>query len=108
VRPGSTTVAEWDAGSELEDFTIETAEYGMDVESEDLHVDDIAADSAEITMDVLSGERRDQFRDAILVNAALRMYAAGDVAAIEDGIEEAEHVVDNGRAESVLADVCSF
>jgi anthranilate phosphoribosyltransferase len=108
VRPGSTTVAEWDAGSELEDFTIETAEYGMDVESEDLHVDDIAADSAEITMDVLSGERRDQFRDAILVNAALRMYAADDVATIADGIDAAEEVVENGRAESVLADICSF
>jgi anthranilate phosphoribosyltransferase len=108
VRPGSTTVAEWDAGSELEDFTIETADYGMDVESEDLHVDDVAGDSAEITMDVLSGERRDQFRNAVLVNAALRMYAAGDVATIDDGIDAAEEVVSNGRAENVLADLCSF
>ena len=108
VRPGSTTVAEWDAGSELEDFTIETPEYGMDFESEDLHVDDVAADSADITLDVLSGERTDQFRDAVLVNAALRMYARGDVTTLEDGIDEAERVISDGSAEHLLADLCAF
>jgi len=108
VRPGSTTVAEWDEGSDLEDFTIETPEYGMDFETEDLHVDDVAADSADITLDVLSGERTDQFRDAVLVNAALRMYARGDVASLDDGIDEAEHVISDGSAEHLLADLCSF
>jgi anthranilate phosphoribosyltransferase len=108
VRPGSTTVAEWDEGAALEDFTIETPEYGMDFESEDLHVDDVAADSAEITLDVLSGERRDQFRDAVLVNAALRMYARGDVATLDDGIDEAERVISDGSAEHLLADLCAF
>jgi anthranilate phosphoribosyltransferase len=108
VRPGSTTVAEWDEGSDLEDFTIETPEYGMDFESEDLHVDDVAADSADITLDVLSGERTDQFRDAVLVNAALRMYARGDVTSLEDGIDQAEHVISDGSAEHLLADLCAF
>ena len=108
VRPGSTTVAEWDEGSDMEDFTIETPEYGMDFETEDLHVDDVAADSADITLDVLSGERTDQFRDAVLVNAALRMYARGDVTSLDDGIDEAEHVISDGSAEHLLADLCAF
>jgi len=108
VRPGSTTVAEWDEGADMEDFTIETPEYGMDFETEDLHVDDVAADSADITLDVLSGERTDQFRDAVLVNAALRMYARGDVTSLEDGIDEAEHVISDGSAEHLLADLCAF
>jgi len=108
VRPGSTIVAEWDAGSELEDFTVETPEYGMDFETEDLHVDDVAADSADITLGVLAGERRDQFRDAVLVNAALRMYARRDVATLEDGIDEAERVISDGSAEHLLADLCAF
>jgi len=108
VRPGSTTVAEWDEGADMEDFTVETPEYGMDFETEDLHVDDVAADSAEITLDVLSGERHDQFRDAVLVNAALRMYARGDVASLDDGIDEAESVISDGSAEHLLADLCAF
>ncbi|MFC3477379.1 anthranilate phosphoribosyltransferase [Halobacterium litoreum] len=108
VRPGSTAVAEWNDGSDLEDFTVETADYGMDFESEDLHVDDVAADSADITIDVLSGERRDAFRDAVLLNAALRMYAREDVPSIEDGIEAAREVISDGSAEDVLADLRSF
>ncbi|MFB6072494.1 MAG: anthranilate phosphoribosyltransferase [Halobacterium sp.] len=108
VRPGSTAVAEWDAGSDLEDFTVETADYGMDFESEDLHVDDVAADSAEITVDVLAGERRDKFRDAVLLNAALRMYAREDVDSIADGIDAAREVISNGQAEGVLADLRAF
>ncbi|MCF2166172.1 anthranilate phosphoribosyltransferase [Halobacterium salinarum] len=108
VRPGSTTVAEWDAGSDLADFTIETPEYGMDFETEDLHVEDVAADSATITKDVLSGERTDQFHDAVLVNAALRLYARTDVATLDEGIEAAERVVSDGTAEALLADLRAF
>jgi len=108
VRPGSTTVAEWSEGAELEDFTIETDDYGMDIESADLEVADVAADSAEITADVLAGERRDQFADAVKLNAALRMYAGEDVDSLDEGIDAAEEVIASGRAESLLADLCSF
>jgi anthranilate phosphoribosyltransferase len=108
VRPGSTTVAEWDEGADLEDFTVETEDYGMDITSEDLEVEDVAADSAEITADVLAGERRDEFADAVKLNAALRMYAREDVASLDEGLEVAADVIASGRAESVLADLCSF
>jgi len=71
VRPGYTKVAEWDAaggdgdeagdagseGASFDDFEIETAKYGMDLEEEDLAVDDVAVESAEITEAVLTGER---------------------------------------------------
>ncbi|MFC6771342.1 anthranilate phosphoribosyltransferase, partial [Halorubrum pallidum] len=75
VRPGYTKVAEWDAGdadgtgdeeagsesASFDDFEIETAEYGMDLEEADLEVDDVAVDSAQITEEVLAGEREDAF-----------------------------------------------
>ena len=106
VRPGSTTVAEWNAASdELEDFTIETPDYGMDFESEDLEVEDVDADSAAITEDVVSGERDDQFADAVALNAALRMYARQDTDSIQDGVDEARAVVDDGSAAAVLDDL---
>ncbi|CDK39544.1 FIG062957: phosphoribosyl transferase [Halorubrum sp. DM2] len=116
VRPGYTKVAEWDAagdeagseGASFTDFEIETAEYGMDLEEEDLAVDDVAADSAEITEAVLAGERDDAFADAVAVNAALRIYAGEDADSIEEGLELAREAIDDGSAAAVLDDLREF
>ncbi|GGL27284.1 anthranilate phosphoribosyltransferase [Halarchaeum grantii] len=108
VRPGSTTVAEWNEGDDLADFTVETAEYGMDVENEDLQVEDVAADSAAITEAVLAGERDDAFADAVALNAALRLYAAEDVADLEEGLEVARDAIETGAAAETLADLQAF
>jgi anthranilate phosphoribosyltransferase len=107
IRPGFTKVAEWTDG-EFTDYGIETAEYGMDFEGEDLNVDDIAVDSAEITREVLAGEREDQFTDAIALNAALRIYAREDVDSIDDGLEAARKAIADGSAEAVLEDLQAF
>ncbi|AQL43401.1 anthranilate phosphoribosyltransferase [Halorientalis sp. IM1011] len=108
IRPGSTVVAEWSEGEDLEDFEIETAEYGMDFSGEDLEVDDIAEDSATITEEVLAGDRDDQFADAVAVNAALRMYAREDVDGLEDGLEIARETIESGDAAAVLDDLRAF
>ncbi|WP_336135300.1 anthranilate phosphoribosyltransferase [Natronomonas amylolytica] len=108
VRPGSTTVAVWNQGEELEDFDIETPEYGMDFEEGDLYVDDIAADSATITEEVLTGERDDQFADAIAVNAALRIYAGGDADDIESGLQQAREALESGAAADKLDELRDF
>jgi anthranilate phosphoribosyltransferase len=97
IRPGSTKVAVWNRGSEIEDFDIETPEYGMDFESDDLGVDEVAAESAAITEEVLRGDRRDQFADAVAVNAALRIYAGGDADDIAEGLDVANEVLDSGE-----------
>ncbi|WP_050033468.1 anthranilate phosphoribosyltransferase [Halorubrum halophilum] len=120
VRPGYTTVAEWDAaggeeggdagseGASFDDFEIETAEYGMDLEEADLAVDDVAAESAEITEDVLTGERNGPFADAVAVNAALRIYAREDADSIEEGLDAAREVIDDGSAHEVLEALREF
>ncbi|WP_225335429.1 anthranilate phosphoribosyltransferase [Halomicrobium urmianum] len=114
VRPGSTVVAEWPSDDEaadeegILDYEIGTADYGMDVESEDLEVDDVAADSAAITEEVVAGEREDGFADAVALNAALRIYAREDVASIEDGLDEARAAIDDGSAAAVLEDLRAF
>ncbi|NKE34275.1 anthranilate phosphoribosyltransferase [Natronococcus sp. JC468] len=108
IRPGYTKVAEWNAGEELEDYEIETAEYGMEMESEDLAVDDVAADSAAITEDVLAGERDDQFADAVALNGAFRMYARRDVDSLEDGLERARDAIADGSAQAVLEELREF
>ncbi|MFC7186458.1 anthranilate phosphoribosyltransferase [Halorubrum yunnanense] len=120
VRPGYTKVAEWDAvggsdgeeagsgGASFDDFEIETAEYGMDLEEADLAVDDVAADSAEITEAVLAGDRDGAFADAVAVNAALRIYAREDADSIEQGLETAREVIDDGSAMGVLEALRGF
>ncbi|WP_049926268.1 anthranilate phosphoribosyltransferase [Halopiger goleimassiliensis] len=108
IRPGYTKVAEWSGGEELADYEIETAAYGMDFESEDLAVDDVAADSAAITEAVLAGEREDQFADAIALNGAFRIYARGDADSLEDGLETAREVLADGSAAAVLEELRAF
>jgi len=111
IRPGYTKVAEWAAGEgedSFEDYEIETPEYGMDFEEEDLYVDDVQADSAEITEDVLAGERDDQFADAIALNAAFRIYARDDVDSLDDGLDAAREAIDDGSAAAVLDDLRAF
>jgi anthranilate phosphoribosyltransferase len=108
VRPGSTKVAVWNEGEEMEDFDIETPEYGMDFEAEDLHVDDVAADSAAITEEVLTGERDDQFADAVAVNAALRIYAGEGADDIDDGLQQAREALESGAAAEKLEELRDF
>jgi len=125
VRPGYTKVAEWDAdggvdgadegdgeagseGASFDDFDIETAEYGMDLEEGDLAVDDVAVESAEITEAVLAGERDGAFADAVAVNAALRIYAGEDADSVEEGLDAAREVIDDGSAYDVLEAMREF
>ncbi len=111
IRPGYTKVAEWNRGEEEHEFTdyeIETADLGMDLESEDLEVENLEADSASITEAVLTGERTDGFADAIALNGAFRIYARGDVDTFEAGLKQARAVIDDGSATAVLEELRAF
>ncbi|GAB3020962.1 anthranilate phosphoribosyltransferase [Natronobiforma cellulositropha] len=118
IRPGYTKVAEWERASgddpdaedadSFEDYEIETANYGMDFESEDLAVDAVEADSAAITEAVLSGERTDHFADAIALNAAVRIYARRDAETLEEGLERARDVIADGTGAAVLEELRAF
>ena len=108
IRPGSTKVAVWNEGEDIDDFDIETPNYGMDFGGEDLAVDDVAADSAAITESVLAGERTDEFADAVAVNAALRIYAGGDADDIDAGLDAAREALESGAAAERLSTLQSF
>ncbi len=106
IRPGYTKVAEW-RGGDFDDYEIESATYGMAFETADLRVDDVAADSARLTEEVLAGERHDQFADAIALNAALRIYAGSGVD-LDDALDQARVAVADGDAAAVLDRVRDF
>jgi anthranilate phosphoribosyltransferase len=96
IRPGTTVVAEYDGS--FEDYEIETADYGMGFEREDLAVDDVAADSARLTREVLAGDRKGAFADAVALNAAVRIYARRDAGSIRAGLERARGAIADGSA----------
>ena len=112
IRPGYTKVVEWADDDVLDDvmndYEIETAELGMEMAYEDLEVDDVAADSARITEAVLAGERTGRFRDAVVLNGAVRIYVGGGAATFEEGLETARTVIDDGSASAVLSDLRAF
>jgi len=114
VRPGETVVAEWPIegdesdDEDIADFEIRTGDFGMDVTGEDLQVDDVAADSADITEQVLTGEREDGFADAVTLNAALRIYAREDADSIEAGLEQAREAIADGSAAETLEQLRAF
>jgi anthranilate phosphoribosyltransferase len=106
LRPGTTVVAEWDG--EFTDYEIETGAYGMDVEREQLAVDDVAADSATITEEVLTGEREDHFADAVALNAAVRIYAGGETDELDDALGLAQSAIAEGGTQDRLAQLREF
>ena len=109
IRPGDTKVAVWNEGDEdVEAFDIRTPEYGMDFESEDLGVEDVAGESAEVTEAVLAGGRDDQFADAVALNAAFRIYAREDCGTLEAGLETALRAIEDGSAAAVLDELRAF
>jgi anthranilate phosphoribosyltransferase len=125
IRPGYTKVAEWRAtgdgdgegegdggeslgGGAFTDYEIETGEYGMDFEYDDLAVGDVAADSAAVTREVLAGDRTDRFYDAVALNAAFRIYAGGGADDLDDGLATARAAIDDGEAAAVLEEMRAF
>ena len=107
IRPGYTKVADW-RGGDLDDYEIETANYGMNFETADLAVNDVPAASARITDAVLSGKRDDQFADAVALNAAFRIYAGNDVGELEEALALAREVISSGDAKAVLTELQEF
>ncbi|WP_044950995.1 anthranilate phosphoribosyltransferase [Halorhabdus tiamatea] len=108
IRPGYTKFAEWTQADGLESDEIETAAYGMDFETDDLAVEDVAVDSARLTREVLTGDRTDHWADAVALNAAVRIYAGGDVDTLDAGLDAARDAIDDGSAAGVLDELRGF
>ena len=56
------------------------------------------AENAEITKAILKGEEKGPKRQAVCLNAGAALYIAGKAASIEEGVNLAESLIDNGAA----------
>jgi anthranilate phosphoribosyltransferase len=113
VRPGTTRVAKWAAesgteGGRIEDDEVETADFGVEFEREDLRVEELPADSARVTEEVLTGERDGAFADAVALNAGFRVYAGGGAASVAEGVERARDAIGDESAAERLDALCAF
>jgi anthranilate phosphoribosyltransferase len=84
-------------GVNLKDMIIDPQSFGLKGKKENLIGGD-AKENAKITRGILSGEIKDDKRNAVLLNAAAALFVDGKVNSIEDGIKMAAEVIDSGRA----------
>lgn len=99
----STRVTAFDDGA-LRTFTIQPQDAGLDpCAAEALHGGDVQA-NVRIARAVLDGARGPA-RDVVLLNAAAALVVAGRAADLRDGVAQAGHAVDQGRAGALLGRV---
>ena len=68
---------------------------------------DIPAREADMIRRVLQNQIRDRFRDWVVYNAAMFLYAAGRVHSIAEGVPLAQRSLESGAAAQKLADLAS-
>ncbi len=104
VRPGFTEVVEWD-GDELSSREIETARFGLDAETDELHVENPSETSVRLTEELITGNRINPFLDAVLLNSAILLYAGKEVDQIGEGVDRARTIIENGGAAERLREL---
>ncbi len=86
---------------------IDPEEYGFERATLDAIRGGDAAENAQITLDILAGERGPR-RDVVLLNAGAALVVAKAVGDLHEGIAVAKEAIDNGRARQVLENLIAF
>jgi len=78
-------------------YTIIPEQFGMKRCGKEELVGGTPQENAEITRNILNGEKGPK-RDAAVLNAAAALYVAGRTPDIQEGVRLAEHIIDSGKA----------
>ena len=78
-------------------YELSPTDYNMKISKEKDLVGGDAKTNAQITPDILKGQKGSR-RDAVLLNSAVGLYVSGKVESIERGVELAGEIIDSGRA----------
>jgi len=98
---GKTLVAETFKG-EVRSFEITPEDFGLKSASLDSVRDNDAENSATIIRSIFSGERRDEARDLVVLNAAAALVVGGAIQEFRAATRLAEESIDSGAAQSRL------
>lgn len=91
-----TTVCEINNGQILK-YEISPKDFGMQIAKKTDLLGGQPAENAEITLNILNGERSAK-RDVVVLNSAAGLYLADKVDSIISGVELAEELIDSGKA----------
>lgn len=94
-------------GREISCFQVEPSDFGVEAAPADALLGGDAADNADIARAILAGENGPR-RDAVVINAAAALCAAGLVTAPREGAERAAEALDSGAAQAKLASWVAF
>lgn len=88
-------------GDNFKAYTIIPEQFGLKRAKKQDIVGGTPADNAQITRDILAGKKGPK-RDIVLLNAGLALYTAHPEMTIEQAVQKAAEVIDNGAAQAKL------
>lgn len=92
---------------ETKSYEIDPMDFGFEkCRKEDLVGGD-PKENAQITLDILKGQKGPK-RNAVVLNSAAGLYVAGVVESIKDGVKIAEEIIDSGKALTQLEKFIEF
>jgi len=92
---------------EIKSYEIDPSEFGFEKCSIEDLVGGDPKENARITLDILKGQK-DPKRNAVVLNSAAGLYAAGAAESIGDGVKIAEDMIDSGKALQQLENFIEF
>jgi anthranilate phosphoribosyltransferase len=103
---GTTKVSEVKDGKVIT-YQIDPKEFGLEYAGIEQLIGGTAKENADITMNILEGEKGPK-RDIVLLNAALALVAAGSAENISEGLKQAAQAIDSGLARAKLNEMIDF
>lgn len=91
-----TTVCEIKNG-EILNYEISPEDFGIQTANKNDLVGGEPSQNAQITLDILNGEKSPK-RDAVVLNSAAGLYTADKVSSLEKGVDLANQLIDSGKA----------
>ena len=92
---------------EIKSYEIDPSEFGFEKCSIEDLVGGDPKENARITLDILKGQKGPK-RNAVVLNSAAGLYAAGAAESIGDGVKIAEDMIDSGKALQQLENFIEF
>ena len=92
---------------EIKSYEIDPSDFGFEKCSIEDLVGGDPKENARITLDILKGQKGPK-RNAVVLNSAAGLYAAGAAESIGDGVKIAEDMIDSGKALQQLENFIEF
>lgn len=106
LRSGDCLIAKWTAEG-LEDREVDSREYGLEFDRDDLEeIGPTAEKSAELMERLLNGEQvPEPYRESVLWNTGIRLMAGEEVESLGDGLKLAKETLSSGSPKKIMEDL---